>query len=121
MQENFNQQDQDILEAGTGFMMSLYQMVTQLEKMGYTENLGAKDDHFEARSGAIKLYPKDFVVDKVLRFENTSDPDDQAIIYAISSPEQGIKGVYVDSYGIYQESISPELLRALRQEIHEIH
>lgn len=118
MQENFNQQDRDILEAGTGFMMSLYQMVTQLEHNGYSENLGAKGDHFEARSGKIKLYPKDFVVDKMLRFENTSDPDDQAIIYAISAPQLGVKGVYVDSYGIYQESISPELLRALRQEVH---
>jgi hypothetical protein len=121
MQEDINQQNRDILEAGTGFMISLYEMVTQLEHKGYTENLGAKGDHFEARSGALKLYPKDFVVDKVLRFENTSDPDDQAIIYAISAPDKGVKGIYVDSYGIYQDSISPELLRALREEIREIH
>ncbi len=119
MQEDFN--TQDILKAGTGFMMSLYQMVTQLEHSGYSENLGARGDHFEARSGEIKLYPKDFVVDKVLRFENTSDPDDQAIIYAISAQDKGVKGIYVDSYGIYQDSISPELLRALRQDLHEMH
>lgn len=118
MQIDTNTQDQDILEAGTGFMLSLYQMVTQLEHKGYSENLGARGDHFEARSGAIKIYPKDFVVDKMLRFENTSDPDDQAIIYAISAPNLGIKGVYVDSYGIYQDNnLSPELLRALREDL----
>lgn len=108
----------DILEAGTGFMPSLYQMVTKLEGLGYAENLGAKGDHFEARSGTLKLYPKDIVVDKMFRFENTSDPDDQAIIYAISAPELRVKGVYIDTYGINGDDLSPELLRALRNMVH---
>lgn len=108
----------DILEAGTGFMMSLYEMLTQLERLGYVENLGAKGDHFEARSGALKLYPKDIIIDKMLRFENTSDPDDQAILYAISAPDLGVKGVYVDTYGINGNDLSPELLRALRDMVH---
>jgi hypothetical protein len=117
MQTEYN--SLDILEAGTGFMVSLYEIVTQLEHKGYSENLAPKGDHFEARSGAIKIYPKDIVVDKVFRFENTSDPDDQAIAYAISAPNIGVKGTYVDSYGIYQEDdLSPELLRALRTELH---
>lgn len=108
----------DMLEAGTGFMLSLYEMVTQLEHLGYSENLGAKGDHFEARSGALKIYPDEIVVDKMLRFENTSDPDDQAIVYAISAPDKGVKGVYVDSYGINGDELSPGLLRALRNRVH---
>ncbi len=116
MEEEFTTLDE--LEAGTGFMVSLYSMVTQLEKTGYIENLGARGDHFEARSGSLKLYPNDIVVDNVLRFENSSDPDDQAILYAISAPDLGVKGVYVDSYGINDNELSPELLRALRYLIH---
>lgn len=116
MQEEFT--SLDIMEAGTGFMPSLYEMVTRLEHRGYIENLGAHGDHFEARSGALKLYPKDIVVDKMQRFENTSDPDDQAIVYAISAPALGVKGIYVDSYGLNQDDLSPDLLRALRNLIH---
>lgn len=108
----------DVLEAGTGFMLGLYEMVTKLEKLGYKENLGARGDHFEARSGEIKLYPKDIVIDKMLRFENTSDPDDQAILYAISAPDLGLKGVYVDTYGLNGDDLSPDLLRALRNMVH---
>lgn len=108
----------DILEAGTGFMQSLSEMIHNLEALGYVENLGQCGNHFEARTGKVKLFPEDFVVDKMYRFENTSDPDDTAIIYAISSPKLGVKGVYIESYGIYQDDLSPEMLERLKQRIH---
>jgi len=108
----------DIMEAGTGFMQSLYEMIHQLEVRGYSENLGARVDHFEYQSGKMKLFPQDFVVDKLYRYESTSDPDDTAIVYAISSPSKGVKGVYVESYGIYQDDLSPEMLERIKQRIH---
>lgn len=107
----------DIMEAGTGFMLSLSDMLHQLEKNGYKENLGARGDHFEYNSGK-KLFPRDFVVDRILRFENTSDPDDTAIVYAISSADQAVKGIYVESYGIYQDDLSTEMLKRLSQRLH---
>lgn len=108
----------DILEAGTGFMTSLSEMIRKLEGLGYIENLGQRGNHFECQTGKVKIFPEDFVVDKMYRFENTSDPDDTAIIYAISSAKMGIKGVYIESYGIYQDDLSPEMLERLKQRIH---
>jgi hypothetical protein len=104
----------DILQAGTGFMNCLTEELHRLEEAGYKENLSAKFDHFEARSGEIKLNPSEIIVDDHIRFENTSDPDDQSIAYAIRDPNTGIKGVYVESYGLYHDELSHQMIELLK-------
>ena len=100
----------NMLQAGTGYMLSLADGIHEMEKRGYTENLSLVYDHFTARSGEIELYPKDFSIDEIIRFENTSDPDDQAILYAISSRKRRIKGLHASSYGLYSEEMSPKIV-----------
>lgn len=102
------------LQAGTGFMMSLTDAIRHLTALGYTENLGAAFDHLSAQSGAIKLYPHEIIIDDIFRFENSSDPDDQSILYAIDAPSRGIKGLYVDSYGFYHDELSHKLLERIK-------
>jgi hypothetical protein len=104
------------MEAGTGFMNGLADTIRRLaQEEGYIENLTAKEDHLECGSGKYKLYPGDFTVDKLRRFENSSDPDDNAILYAISSRDQKIKGIFVENYGINQYALSPEMLERLKE------
>lgn len=103
------------LQAGTGFMMCLTDAIRYLNNIGYTENLGAAYDHISARSGLIKLYPHEIIIDEIFRFENSSDPDDQSILYAISSNKRGIKGLYVDSYGVYHDELSSKLLEQIKR------
>ena len=103
----------EALQAGTGFMASLTDAIKKYSDLGYTENLIPKIDHLEARSGELKFYPDDLVVDKVVRFENTSDPDDQSILYVISFPKSGHKGLYVDSYGTYHDELSHKMIETL--------
>lgn len=104
---------EDIIVAGTGFMIDLATAIRKLEKQGYIENLVPMYNHFECRSGRYKITPKDFTVDKMVRFENTSDPDDQAILHAISIPRLKLKGLYIDSYGLYHDELSKEMLDKL--------
>lgn len=96
-------------------MISLADTIVDLENAGYEENLSADFDHFSCRVGQIELYPGDFEIDKVVRFENSSDPDDQAILYAISSEKKGIKGLFVESYGLYHEELSQDILDKLSE------
>lgn len=96
-------------------MISLADTIVDLENQGYEENLSADYDHFSCRVRAIELYPTDFEIDKVVRFENSSDPDDQAILYAISSPTKQIRGLFVESYGLYHEELSAEILDKLAE------
>ncbi len=101
-------------QAGTGFMLSLTDAVKHFEAKGYDKNLTQKFDHFECDDGQVKLYPADFIVDDVFRYENTSDPDDQAILFAISSVTYKIKGIYIDSFGLYHNDLSAKLNAALK-------
>lgn len=109
----------DILKAGTGFMQNLTEAIRKLEEAHYKENLVACYDHFECQVGKVKIFPEDFVIDKVMRFENTSDPDDQSVLYAITAPQKDIKGIYIESYGTYHESFSEPMLKHLKESILE--
>ena len=102
------------LTAGTGFMLQLREGLRHVEDLGYVYNWTPRYDHFEGNSGAIKLEPEEFVVDGLMRFENTSDPDDQSILYAISSKDGRYKGTYIESYGLYHDDLSPEMLERFK-------
>ncbi len=94
-------------------MQSPTEALRELEKRGYTENLVLRFDHLEAHNGQDKLKPEDFEIDEIFRFENTSDPDDQSILYAVSG--KGIKGTFLESYGPIHEEMSPQMIQRLKQ------
>lgn len=75
---------------------------------GYTHNFNLKPKCLECDSLKVELHPEQFQIDKVFRFEGMSNPDDNSILYAISST-QGIKGLLVDAYGVYEEGLSLEM------------
>jgi len=114
----FESQSKDVMKAGTGFMMQLSDALHCLQEAGYVENLIPRYDHFEARSGEIRIDPADITIDDILRFENTSDPDDQSIAYAITSRKNGVKGIYVESYGLYHDDLSNDLMAKLQDHEH---
>lgn len=104
----------EMSKAGTGFMINLTDTIRKFEAEGYVDNLVPNFDHFSCRNDSITIYPKEIVVDKMIRFENSSDPDDQSILYAIRSNHQGgVKGLYVDSYGTYHDELSASMIEAL--------
>lgn len=111
MSQNAN----DTQKAGTGFMESVSEAVAYFEKQGYDKNISLRFDHLEVNNGQEKIFSDEFEVDEIFRFENTSDPDDQAVVYAISSPLHNLKGVFLESYGIYQEEISKSMIERLKK------
>jgi hypothetical protein len=59
------------------------------------------------------MSPDDFKIDAVFRFEGESNPDDQAILYAISSQNRNVKGVLVNGYGISAVDATDALIKKL--------
>lgn len=109
-----NSYAKDIQKAGTGFMLQPIEAMAEWEDRGYDKNLVLKEDHFEIDNGEVKIYPDEFEVDAVVRFENTSDPEDQSILYAISSDKHGVKGLFIESFGVYNEDISDVITEKLK-------
>ena len=115
MPRSAHDRPEDIQNAGTGFMQQPSEAISYFEKKGYNKNLVPRFDHFEVDSGKEKLFPGEFEVDDMVRFENTSDPDDQSILYAITSASHGIKGLFLESYGIYTEELSRSMVEKLKE------
>lgn len=92
---------------------TLSEAIDGLRKQGYKEDLNLKPHCLECSSSKLEYHPEDFQVDSYYRFEGMSDPDDNSIVYAISSND-GIKGVLVDAYGAYSENLSPAMVLKLK-------
>lgn len=91
---------------------TLAEAIADLTLRGYKNDFNLHPDWIECAPLNLKLGPAEFHVDEVHRFEGMTDPDDSAVLFAISSPA-GVKGLLVDAYGAYAESVSPEMIKRL--------
>ncbi|HEY9560562.1 MAG TPA: phosphoribosylpyrophosphate synthetase [Anseongella sp.] len=96
-------------------LSTLTEVLAQLKAEGYTTDFNLQDNCITCHGNALQLHPDDFIVDKYFRFEGASDPDDQAILYAISSPTHQLKGVLVNGYGIYSDDKNDKIMAALHE------
>jgi hypothetical protein len=87
--------------------------ITSLTARGYANDFNLHPDWIECAPLNLKFEPEEFHVDEVHRFEGMTNPDDSSVLYAISSTS-GIKGLLVDAYGVYAESISKDMIDRLK-------
>jgi len=87
--------------------------ITALRNQGYTEDFNLKTDCITTGVNNLELHPDDFHIDKYFRFEGSTNPDDSSILYAIASTDQQIKGILLNSYGMYSDPVADELLQKL--------
>ena len=93
--------------------VTLTQTLNTLREEGYTEDFNLQQNCLVCGDGAFKVFTDEFKVDKYFRFEGESNPSDAAILYAISSDIHKLKGVLVNAYGIYSETVTDEMLAKL--------
>lgn len=92
---------------------TLTEAIDALRKEGYTEDFNLAETCLECQGTHTRIEPEELSIDSVFRFEGNTDPDDEMILYAISSAKHKLKGVLVNAYGAYSEPISEELARKL--------
>lgn len=92
---------------------TLSQAINKLKlEEGYEEDFNLLDEKIELKSKKETFGVDEFEVDKVLRFEGMSNPDDNSILYAITT-SNNLKGVLVDGYGISSGQISKKMMAKL--------
>jgi hypothetical protein len=94
---------------------TLIEALKGLKAEGYTEDFNLQSHCLKCSSSDRQLQPEEFTIDKFYRFEGASNPDDNSIVYAISSID-GLKGVLVDAYGIYADNLNEEMVQKLKIE-----
>ena len=92
---------------------TVVQALQGLRLQGYSIDFNIEPDKLICSEHNIMLYPADFEITKVFRFEGDSNPDDEAVVYAIESKNGEIKGVFVSAYGMYEEGTSDDLVKKL--------
>lgn len=88
---------------------TLTQVINRLKSQGYTEDLNRHD------TSTLWLDPDAYQVDAIYRFEGLTSPDDESILYALSSDRYPVKGILVNGYGPSADPITAALERQLRR------
>ena len=100
-------------------MTTLSEILNKLKSEGYTVDFNLSENCLVCAGNALMIHPEDFVVDRHFRFEGNTDPGDEAIVYAISSEKNNIKGVLVNAYGIYSDDMTDEMVKILSKKVTE--
>jgi len=79
---------------------TLSQVMARLRQQGYTDDLNRHADN------PLWLDPEAYRIDTVYRFEGPTNPDDESILYALSSVKYGSKGVLVNGYGLAADAVT---------------
>lgn len=92
-------------------METLHEAIARLERDGFTAAFQA------GTRGCFRIAghtyrPEDLVVDEIVRFEGMSDPEDEAVLFALRTHDASVKGTFVASYGA---SMEPDAVAAMRR------
>ena len=80
-------------------MATLSEVIAALQAEGYTGNwFATRDGLLRCSESGLDADPSVVTIDRTMRFEGQSDPDDEVILFALSEPG-GRKGVYSAPYG----------------------
>ncbi len=89
--------------------------IEKLREQGYTHDFNQEENCLSCKVLGRKYQPEEFTITHTYRFEGMSSAGDNSVLYAIEGND-GTKGMLVDAYGVYAESLSPEMIEKFRVE-----
>lgn len=92
---------------------TLSEAIDELKKEGFTQDYNLQDRGVKNRQKDSHIPAEDLNVLMMYRFEGSTNPDDNAVLYAIETAK-GERGLLLDAYGVYSGNISREMMDKLR-------
>ena len=92
---------------------TLSQTINGLMEAGYSHDFNIREECLVCNQTNEVMSPDEFQIDKLYRFEGATNPDDQSVVYAISSKKYAVKGILVNGYGISADAESARLIEKL--------
>lgn len=93
---------------------TLSETINGLVKAGYTLDFNIQQECLFCHQTNTVLSPEEFQIDKLYRFEGETNPEDESVVYAISSKKYAVKGVLVNGYGISADEATSRLIEKLQ-------
>ena len=91
---------------------TLTEALTDLRERGYVYDFNLSGNCLQCKELNLSLHPEQFAITEFYRFEGMTDPSDNDVVYAIQS-DAGVKGVLVNAYGLYAETLSADMINIL--------
>jgi len=82
-----------------GRMETLQEALARVERRGFKRSFRAVAEGRLELEGDSRFDPESLVIDETVRFEGASDPEDQAVLFALRTGDGVVKGTFVASYG----------------------
>ncbi len=93
-------------------METLSEAIARLEARASATSFRAEQDGRLWAQAAERFFaPEALVVEEVVRFEGESDPDEEAILFALRSPSGDVRGTFTTGYGVGADPASAEIVR----------
>ena len=99
-------------------METMETMVDALRRFGsrgYTDEFQARPEGLRSLATDRVFPPEDLVVEDVARFEGSSDPGDEATIFALRSPGGEIRGTYTVTFGTQMDAMDAAMVPRLKE------
>lgn len=94
---------------------NLIDALNDLKKQGYVEDFNLKQNCIECRNGKYKIFHHEFKIVNYYRFEDDdSSPEGSAILYVIISEKYNLRGTLINSFSIYSEELTDDMLHKLQ-------
>jgi len=92
---------------------SVIDALGDLRKRGYDADFELQSNCLYCSDLDLRLYEEEFHMDEVYHFEGDSNPGNNAVVYALTSPT-GVKGTIVDGAGTSSDNTSCEMAKKLQ-------
>ena len=78
---------------------SLSEAIERLGARGYAHSLRAHDGALRDLETGDLLEPEKLTIEEIVRFEGTTDPDEEVVLFALKGPDGRPVGTYTSMYG----------------------
>lgn len=93
------------------YMKSMATLLNKVFNDGYTEDFKVSDQGMVSIQHGKVYQPEEVNIVNFFRFEGTSNPEDEAVLYIIETTD-GVKGTLTDAYGVYMD---PQISAFIKQ------
>ena len=92
---------------------TLSEVMALLSSQGYTEDYNLLQIRGSRDNQSNEIDFANLVIDKIYRFSGQNDAADEAILYSISNLKNGLKGLFVNGYGIYTDEEASTIIEKI--------